>query len=130
MGPVPAGVYGPQSQLPPGEWVHNLEHGYVVVAYRCPSGTPGTGDCISADEYAQLQAFHNQAPDSGIAACPNKTVVVRFDAMTTKFAELAWGRAYLNNQFDLNTAETFVQQWMNGSAAPENTLCDNMSAAP
>jgi hypothetical protein len=127
LGPVPAKVYGPASELPPGEWVHNLEHGYVVLLYRCPSGTPGTGDCISADEYAQLQSFWGQAPDSGVAACPNKVVVARFDSMTTRFAELAWGRALLFDNFSLDTANTFVQQWMDHDAVPERFTCDGMS---
>ena len=127
LGPVPAKVYGPQAELPPGEWVHNLEHGYVVLLYACPSGTPGTGDCISADEYALLQTFFDQAPDSGISACPNKIVVARFDTMKTKFAELAWGRAFLFDQFDLDTANTFVQQWMDHAAVPERFTCDGMS---
>jgi hypothetical protein len=130
LGPVPAKVYGPEKELPPGEWVHNLEHGYIVLLYRCPSGTPGSGDCISADEYSQLQAFFNQAPDSGVPACPNKVVVARFDSMDTSFAELAWGRAFLFDQFDLDTANTFLQQWMDHPAVPERYLCDGMGAAP
>lgn len=94
-----------------------------MVAYRCPSRVVGTGDCISQDEMAQLQAFFDQAPDSGNVTCPKKVLVVPFDSMNTKFAYLAWGRALLTDQFDLDTALLFAKQWMNSETAPENTLC-------
>jgi hypothetical protein len=122
-GPIHAGVYPANQEQTPGGWVHNLEHGYVVLVYRCPSGTLGTGDCISEAEMAQLQAFYDQVPPSSNASCPTKVIVARFDAMTTKFALLAWGRAYLFDQFDLDTALTFDQQWTDHDAVPEPGLC-------
>ncbi len=121
--PIPARVYPPSDSKPPEYWIHNLEHGYVVAAYRCPSGVIGQGDCISAEEMAQMQAFFDQAPDSGVAACPKKVVVVRFDSMDTDFAMLAWGRALLTNDFDIDTALTFTEQWMDHDAVPEKGLC-------
>ena len=60
-----------------------------------------------------MQAFYDQAPDSGTAACPTKVVVARFDQMEKPFALLAWGRALLLDEFDLDTALTFAQQWTN-----------------
>jgi hypothetical protein len=121
--PIPARVYPPSDAKPPQYWIHNLEHGYVVAAYRCPSGVIGQGDCISTEEMAQMQAFFDQAPASGVAACPKKVVVIRFDSMTTDFAMLAWGRALLTNDFDIDTALTFTEQWMDHDAVPEKGLC-------
>jgi hypothetical protein len=43
--------------------------------------------------------------------------------METKFAVLAWGRALLTNEFDLDTALLFNQQWQDQPAAPERGLC-------
>jgi len=52
--PSPAnwGIY-PQA-LPPGTWVHNLEHGGIVLLYQCPSSC--------ADVQAQLQTVYSQLP--------------------------------------------------------------------
>jgi hypothetical protein len=43
--------------------------------------------------------------------------------MDTKFAVLAWGRALLTNEFDLDTALLFNQQWQDQPAAPERGSC-------
>jgi len=72
---------------------------------------------------AELQRFFDQAPDSGIASCPKKVVVARFDSISTRFALLAWDRALLVDEFDVDTALTFAQQWMQHGAAPEPNAC-------
>jgi uncharacterized protein DUF3105 len=121
--PIPARVYPPNEEKAPQYWLHNLEHGYVVLAYRCPSGILGTGDCPTQDEMNQMQAWFDQAPVSSNATCPKKVLVVRFDQMNTKFALLAWGRALLTDQFSVDTGLTFVQQWMDHEAVPERRAC-------
>jgi hypothetical protein len=122
-GPIRAAVYPANEEQVPGGWLHNMEHGYVVALYRCPSGVLGQGDCISAAEMAQMQAFFDQAPTSINPSCPTKVVVARFDSMDTKFALLAWGRALLVDEFDLDTALLFAQQWTDFPAVPERGLC-------
>ena len=122
-GPIRAAVYPANEEQVPGGWLHNMEHGYVVALYRCPSGVLGEGDCISQAEMDQLQAFFDQVPDSVNPSCPTKVVVARFDSMETKFAVLAWGRALLTNEFDLDTALLFNQQWQDQPAAPERGSC-------
>ncbi len=122
-GPIRAAVYPPNEEQVPGGWLHNMEHGYVVALYRCPSGVLGQGDCISQAEMAQMQAFFDQAPTSINPSCKTKVVVARFDSMKTRFALLAWGRAYLVDDFDLDTALLFAQQWTDHPAVPEPGLC-------
>jgi hypothetical protein len=122
-GPIRAAVYPANEEQVPGGWLHNMEHGYVVALYRCPSGVLGQGDCISQAEFDQMSAFWDQVPDSVNPSCPTKVVVARFDSMSTKFALLAWGRALLTDNFDLDTALLFNQQWQDQPAAPERTLC-------
>ena len=56
VGPIRAAVYPNNAEQPPGGWVHNMEHGWVVQLYSCKNG------CPSADEMAQMTAFFNQAP--------------------------------------------------------------------
>lgn len=122
-GPIRAAVYPANEEQVPGGWLHNLEHGFVIALYRCPSGVLGEGDCISQAELDQMQAFFDQVPDSINPACPTKVIVARFDSMDTKFALLAWGRALLTNDFDLDTALLFNQQWQDQPAAPERGAC-------
>jgi len=119
VGPIRAAVYGPTEERSPGGWIHNLEHGYIVALYRCPSPE----DCPSAAEMAELQRFFDEAPDSGVATCPTKVVVARFDSISTRFALLAWDRALLVDEFDVDTALTFAQHWSQHPAAPENGSC-------
>lgn len=119
VGPIGAAVYGPTEERSPGGWIHNLEHGYIVVLYRCPSSE----DCPSAAEMAELQRIFDEAPESGIARCPKKVIVARFDSISTRFALLAWDRALLVNEIDADTALTFAQQWTQHPAAPENNSC-------
>ena len=122
-GPIRAAVYPANEEQIPGGWLHNMEHGYVVALYRCQSGVLGQGDCISAAEMAQMQAFFDQAPTSINPSCKTKVVVARFDSMDTRFALLAWGRALLVDEFDLDTALLFAQQWTDYPAVPERGLC-------
>jgi hypothetical protein len=38
--PQPAGVY--RQEVPEGNWIHSLEHGYIVALVKCPDGCPDT----------------------------------------------------------------------------------------
>jgi hypothetical protein len=118
--PMPPQVYGVSTEKIPQYWIHNLEHGYVVLAYRCPSGVIGSGDCITQTEMDTINAWFDQSPGSPNPAQTGKRVVaVRFDEMDTRFALIAWDREYLFNELDLNTALTFAQQWVDSVTAPE-----------
>jgi hypothetical protein len=104
--------------------VHNLEHGWVVLLYRCPGGVPGQQGCPTTDQMTQMQAWYDQAPAVDPSqGCSKEVLVARFDSMTTTFAELAWGRAMLTNDFNLDTAKTFAQQWQDHGTEPETTIC-------
>lgn len=118
--PIRAGYYGPDTQVRPGTWVHNLEHGYVVIAYR-----GGEGGGPTAEELTQLEAFAESAPASTRGeSCPdNKVVVARFDDMATRFAYLAWDRALLTDTFDAPEALAFYEQWVDSPQSPEQGLC-------
>jgi len=124
VGPIKAAVYPPNAEQPPGSWIHNLEHGWVVLLYRCPGGQPGQQGCPTTDELTQLQAFYDQAPTPDPSqGCTKEAIVARFDGMTTNFAELAWGRELLTDDFNLDRALTFAQQWTDPGTEPEKTIC-------
>jgi hypothetical protein len=67
--PKPWGVY--TTAVAPGYWVHNLEHGGVVVLYDCPSGCPTVVDQLRQafqtfpkDKYAEVKLL--VTPYSGL----------------------------------------------------------------
>jgi hypothetical protein len=119
VGPIRPGFYPATEERLPGGWVHNLEHGYVVALYRCENG-----QCPSDAELQQLRRFTEEAPASRVnPACTNKVIAARFDGMDTRYAMVAWGRALLMDEFDLDTALTFAEQWIDHEAVPERGVC-------
>jgi hypothetical protein len=71
------------SQVPTGNWVHNLEHGAVVVLYR-----PDLCDdsCVSV-----LRDSYNSAPSSQLFPGYKKMVVTPYTDMDHAVATVAWG---------------------------------------
>jgi hypothetical protein len=50
----PAGIY--RQEVPEGNWVHSLEHGYIVALVKCPNGCP--------EIFNQLDAIYKDLPES------------------------------------------------------------------
>ena len=112
-GALPRRFYGPSAIQVPNDWVHNLEHGYAVIAY---SGDPG------ARIIDQIKTAMDSAPPSDVAtACelPNKVIALRFDEMSEPFAVLAWDRALLMDTFDPALVAAAVEQFQDQPQAPE-----------
>jgi hypothetical protein len=118
LAPGRPGYYGPDAGIGPGSWVHNLEHGFVVVLYRCADDA-----CPSEDTAADLRRFVVEAPSTQSAvACgfQSKVVVARFDDMSTPYALVAWDRLLLVESFDRAQALDFARTWIDktGPEAP------------
>jgi Protein of unknown function (DUF3105) len=116
-------VYPVSQEKAPQYWTHNLEHGYVVLAYRCPSGVLGSGDCITQADLNEIQNWYNNAPPPPGSACAKKVLAVRFDSMNTRFALIAWDRLLLMDTFDPAQATLFAQQWEDAPTTPERGAC-------
>lgn len=119
-GPLQPGFYGPDDKAGPGGWVHNLEHGYVVVLYRCDEVR-----CPPESDLEGLPSFAANGPRTrSAAACGyrSKLVVARFDEMATPYAIVAWDRALLLDAFDASRAQAFAARWIEASA-PEPNAC-------
>ncbi len=90
VGPILARFYGPEDKALPQGWIHNLEHGGLVLLYR------GDGPGATADGQAALRAFFDAFPPSpvcGLAAGTNVSpLFARFDEMATPYAALVWDR--------------------------------------
>jgi Protein of unknown function (DUF3105) len=82
--------------LEPERWVHNLEHGGIVLLDNCATGCP--------DELMQLQAFVNSHP---------RTLLTAYTDMPTRFAAVSWGHRLLSDCLDLDAFEHFYAAHFN-----------------
>lgn len=88
------GVY--DEELADETWVHNLEHGAIVLLYNCPDGCP--------TEVAELEAF-----TSG----HERVILTPYAALPTRFAATAWEWRWLSDCFDLPAIERFYESRFN-----------------
>jgi hypothetical protein len=125
-GPIRPGVYGPDDQATPQGWIHNLEHGGLVVLYRCTSGDTGCNDATQS----AINEFYRTMPNSPICnlAAPDTTVVARFDQMKWPFAALLWGQVLPLDTFDAQLIRDFFAQ--QGERTNPEPLCPDPTATP
>ena len=95
--PVPAGTYN--QEIPAEYWVHNLEHGYVVVLYNCPNNScPG-------DFQTLLNWDKGLTPESGFTYA--KVLVLPWHTMKVKFACVSWDWYLGMNTLDMTQVQAF-----------------------
>lgn len=98
-----------------GYWVHNLEHGGVVLLHNCPSGC--------ADDVARLEALLAAFPvDASCTAPVRARLLIAADPLLpagVPIAAAAWGRNYTAACVDEQTLGAFVRATY--ASAPEDT---------
>jgi Protein of unknown function (DUF3105) len=97
LGPIVPRVYKPGDNVGPPNWVHNLEHGALVVLYK--SDSPGA---TSAGQ-AAFKAFFDSFPPSTLCQVPPhqlSPVIAPFDQMAHPYAALVWGRVLYLDTWD------------------------------
>lgn len=121
QGPIPARAYGPNDTVIPEGWVHNLEHGGLVILYKG----------ADADQTA-LRALYDAVPVSPVCGfqpggnSPGP-VVVRFDQMAWPYAALVWDRVLPMQALDQAAVLDFYARY--GERTNPEKLC-NPSASP
>jgi hypothetical protein len=132
-GPLEPKVYGPDDQSEPNGWVHNLEHGGLVLLYSCAKGA-----CDDASLNA-LRQFSSGFPASAVCGIPAGTVgpvIAKFDAMPTRFAALVWDRVVYLDTLDVQTIYDFYLRYGERIAsdgtwiAPPEPQCKAPSPTP
>lgn len=104
IGPVDPRVYGPDDSIGPSNWIHNLEHGGLVILYRADS------EGATAAGLDRFRAFFDALPPSPICELPRgamSPVIARFDAMKWPYAALVWGRVLPLPEWDANQVLEF-----------------------
>jgi hypothetical protein len=82
--------------IPRGNWIHNLEHGWVVLLYNCPEGCD-----------AELQVLRDvvaQRPDTRLLLTPDP------DLDAPRFAAVSWTWVYETDAPNLETLLCFADQ--------------------
>jgi hypothetical protein len=126
-GPVRPGVYGPEDQATPQGWIHNLEHGGLVLLYRCKDGDTA---CTDAGQQA-LKDFNATFPNSPVCNLPKGAtgpIVARFDEMAWPYAVLLWGQVLPMTTFDAQLARDFFAQ--QGERTNPELLCAKPTPTP
>jgi hypothetical protein len=106
-GPIKARVYGPNEKTVPQNWIHNLEHGGLVLLYKCP------GDACSDTGQQALNQVLQTFPQSPICHIPPGNigpVITRFDDMAFPYAALVWDQVLPLDTLDPERVKAFFLQ--------------------
>ena len=126
LGPIPPKVYGPDNRIYPMNWIHNLEHGGLVLLYRCEGSNACTDDGQSA-----LRTFFASFPNSPICNVPAGSlspVIARFEEMKWPYAALLWGQVLPLETLDTEAIFAFWQQ--QGERSNPEQLCPAPTPTP
>ena len=109
--PISPGVY--DTHVDPEYWVHNLEHGYIVVLYNCPSG-------CATDVSKLKQWYDSHAPDPALPS-EKKIIVIPWTTMSTPFAVESWDWFVPLATADTTQIEAFYQNHVDQSPEGNQT---------
>jgi hypothetical protein len=99
--PLPWGVY--ESEAPEGFWVHNLEHGGLVLLFKC-DGPP----CAGLAE--QVRALAVRLPNSRFGHV--KLVGTPYSRLQVPFMMVAWDRQLSLTSLDENAISAFYSAYV------------------
>ena len=132
LGPIPARLYKPDDKMGPSNWIHNLEHGGLVVLYR--NDSPGA----TSEGQQAFRDYLSGFPPSPICNIPPRQlspVIARFDNMPHPFAVLVWDRVLYLDTWDpalatkLYLTEAERVDTTGALVAPPEKLCNPLSSA-
>jgi hypothetical protein len=115
--------WGTFPDIPPGYWVHNLEHSGVVFLHSCVSGTPGCDAIVAA-----LDAGVATIPDDPVCTTDDastvrvRVVVTHYEPLDTPIAGAAWGWLYAADCVDPESMRLFYA--MHSGMTYENFCAD------
>ncbi len=88
-----------EEPVPEGAWIHNLEHGGIVVLYPCDA------DC--GDRADEIRKLYRSLPDGLFGEV--KLVATPYDRVTAAYTLLAWGWQEDLDEFDAGRVERFYR---------------------
>ena len=118
-------TYGAARPLPACNFLHNLEHGAIVLLYNCPGGCPEITDVLEG-----IMAAPPDDPD----CIASRLVLTPYEEMDAKVAAAAWGYTWTSDCMDGAARDSlleFIEARIGTRGdAPEPTVCGNGSFTP
>lgn len=110
-------TYGPVDQaLPAGVWLHNLEHGAVVLLYNCPSACP--------ELVSQLESLYaRMPPDSNGQVESPRLLIIPYTDMDRRIAIVAWDQVVELDAVDADAILGFYSMFVNRGPECVNLRC-------
>jgi len=110
--PIWAAYQAYTTPVPRGYYLHNEEHGAIVLLYNCALAAPGGLDCDTIQ--SQLQQVSDALPDDPFcldhdAGLRVRTVITPDPLLDVPVAAAAWGWTYKAQCFDLQTLVAFAR---------------------
>jgi hypothetical protein len=81
-------------------WLHNLEHGHIVLAYNCPSGCP--------DIVAALDALRREVPTGTNGV--RRALLTPDSLLPKRVAAVAWGWSYSADEVDVDAIRCLLSK--------------------
>lgn len=101
--PAPYRLY-PDPVLP-GYWVHDLEHGAVVLLYKCPEAP---ASCTQLQDQMRLLYQHTPPEKYG----ERKIVITPYPQLDVPVAAVSWDRVYKLQSFDEAKLLQFYREYV------------------
>jgi hypothetical protein len=115
--PLTWGFYA--QPYPPEDWLHNLEHGGVVILYQCPQPDRKEGGARLIDKplscpdtQSPVQDFMSSAPKDALFK-EVKIVATPYTVPGHRFALVAWGWRLFMDNWESAKAENFYEAHVN-----------------
>ena len=107
QGPIPPRYYPPDTSVLPQGWVHNLEHGALVILYRPDTAS----DAAAQTALRNLAANFPLSPVCHLAGnVVRSPVIARFDELPHRYAAIVWGRVLYQDELDIDQIMEFFQK--------------------
>lgn len=102
--------------LPPGTWLHNLEHGAVAILYNCPQACPELEQQLK-DLYPTLPLGRNARGGNP------RALIMPYTDMDHKIAVVAWGWILELDEFDRDQIVRFYESRIDRGPECQNLAC-------
>jgi len=118
-------VYGDDAPLPACNFIHNLEHGAIVLLYNCPDGCDET--------VAALEQVIADAPDDPECGAVKRLLLTPYAEIDTTIAAAAWGFTWTADCLDGGARDSlleFIAAHRGPAGDAPESVCVDGSVAP
>jgi hypothetical protein len=105
-----------EESIDSGYWVHNLEHGAILLLYQCPSSCSDLVDALRG-LYDELPPGHNQRQNGP------RVLITPYTDMDHRLAIVAWGHKLEMDELDRNRLIQFYARFIDRGPECRSLTC-------